>query len=332
MTAADENDIYPARLSRAIGNAWRQFWFLPASDLFVARLRIAIGMFCLIWLYSFSTDVAGWFGPNGILSVQAVRNIEESSLLGSTVSNWRFSLLDFCQTASQVRTAHMLAFGFVVAFTVGFATPFTSLATFLVISSFIQRAPIVFGIAEHVLLFAVLYLCIAPSGRVLSIDSILQARSKADDNSAKIESASIRSNICLRMIQVHLAMIFLYSGLSKLSGEVWWNGEAVWWMLVQPESTLTDLTRLGADLKGELFMNAWTYAIVLAELLGATLIWVRIARPVVMTFIAIVYLSLIPLTGLVGYCGLVVVLLSVFLHHSDPKARESCVPQPVAPS
>ena len=303
-----------------------RFWFSKANDRLAARMRIAIGIICLLWLYSFSTDVADWFGPKGVLRTQAIRNIESSSLLDSPASQWRFSLLDYCTTNSQVATFHLVAFGLAAAFTIGFATPFTSIATLVAVSSFVQRAPILFGAAEHLLLSAILYLCIAPCGKHLSLDALLSRRGKTADDLTPTasESRSVRSNIALRLIQIHLAIVLLYSGLTKLSGVVWWNGDAVWWMLVQPESALVDFSRLGADLYGELIMNAWTYAIVGTELIAATLIWFRLVRPLIITACVIVYLSLIPLTGLVGYCSIMIVLLFSFLHHSDSGDPKLC--------
>lgn len=308
------SDIYPAKLASEFGTIWKRFWFTQASDRLTAQMRIAVGVICLVWLYSFSTDVGALFGPNGIVNTQAVHNIEAASLVTDSPSDWRFSILDYCTTDSQVSTVHIIAFALVAAFTIGFATPFTSVASLILVSSFVQRAPILFGATEHLLLLALLYLCIAPCGRLLSLDAFLKKRNPTE---LLAEERSVRSNICLRLIQLHVAMILLYSGLTKLSGIVWWNGEAVWWILVQPESALVDFSSLGGSLLGELTMNAWTYCIVIVELLAATFIWFRLARPLIMGLAILVYLSLILLTGLVGYGVLMIVLLFAFLHHSE---------------
>ena len=317
------NYLYPVQLCRELGSAWRWFWFSQASDLLTAKLRIAIGMFAMLWLYSFSSDVTDWFGPNGIVRPQAVRNIEAAAVAPNPASEWRYSLLDFCTTDSQVSTVHIVAFALVASFTIGFATPFTSLASIVVVSTFIQRAPILFGATEHMLLAALIYLAIAPCGKFLSLDSLLARRRGTADiddlTRPQIPDGSVRSNVCLRLIQVHLAIVLLYSGLAKLSGIVWWNGDAVWWMLVQPESALLDFSRLGQGLTGELAMNTWTYTIVMAELLTATFVWFRATRPLIVGLAILVYLSLIPLTGLVGYCCLIIVLLSSFLFHPGNK-------------
>ena len=308
------SDFYAAKLTREFGATWKLFWFSHASDRLTAQMRIGVGVICLVWLYSFSTDVGTFFGPNGIVNTQAVHNIEAASLVTDSPSDWRFSILDYCTTDSQVSTVHIIAFALVAAFTIGFATPLTSVASLVLVSSFVQRAPILFGATEHLLLLALLYLCIAPCGRLLSLDAFLKRRNATEPLP---EERSVRSNICLRLIQLHVAMILLYSGLTKLSGIVWWNGEAVWWILVQPESALVDFSSLGGSLLGELTMNAWTYCIVIVELLAATFIWFRLARPLIMGLAILVYMSLILLTGLVGYGVLMIVLLSAFLHHSE---------------
>ena len=42
----------------------------------------------------------------------------------------------------------------------------------------------------------------------------------------------------MRLIQVHFCFIYAAAGLSKLKGATWWNGEAFWEVMVNPEFTL----------------------------------------------------------------------------------------------
>jgi hypothetical protein len=46
---------------------------------------------------------------------------------------------------------------------------------------------------------------------------------------------------CLRVMQVHLAVIYLAAGLGKAMGRQWWNGEAVWLAVTQPAFSTFDL-------------------------------------------------------------------------------------------
>ena len=56
---------------------------------------------------------------------------------------------------------------------------------------------------------------------------------------------SITANLAIRLIQIHMCIIYLFSGLGKLQGESWWNGEAVWFSSANLEyQFLIDMTWL----------------------------------------------------------------------------------------
>ena len=46
------------------------------------------------------------------------------------------------------------------------------------------------------------------------------------------------AGLALRLIQVHFCFIYVAAGLSKLKGAAWWNGQAFWDVMVNPEFTL----------------------------------------------------------------------------------------------
>src|SRR5207248_3359382 len=74
-----------------------------------------------------------------------------------------------------------------------------------------------------------IYLIIAPSGATLSVDRLLQkwwARRKG--LAPPPVKPSVSANFTLRLMQIHLCIIYLASGLSKLQGPAWWNGTALW--------------------------------------------------------------------------------------------------------
>lgn len=50
------------------------------------------------------------------------------------------------------------------------------------------------------------------------------------------------SRIMIKMIQVHLAIIYFYTGLEKLRGSSWWEGSALWLVFNNTQITLWDLT------------------------------------------------------------------------------------------
>ena len=89
-------------------------------------------------------------------------------------------------------------------------------------------------------------------------------------------------------------MLVAMMGLSKLMGETWWTGEAMWWLIAHYESRLVDFTRLR---DAPQLVDLWAHAVVLFELAYPLLIWVPLARPLVLAAGVIVWTSLALVTG-----------------------------------
>jgi hypothetical protein len=109
---------------------------------------------------------------------------------------------------------------------------------------------------------------------------------------------SLAANISLRLIQVHVAMFYAMMGLSKLYGEAWWQGAAVWMLVAQTESRVFDATlfrRLGQV--GEYLLNFAAHLIVYFELAFGILIWTRIGQPVLLALSFVVWTIIILATG-----------------------------------
>jgi hypothetical protein len=111
-------------------------------------------------------------------------------------------------------------------------------------------------------------------------------------------------------MQVHLAAFYLFMGLSKLAGETWWAGEAVWWLLARTESRWIDLTGLGSAM---LLVNGWTHALVWFELAFGVLIWVRLARPILLGISLLAWGSLALITGMIDFCAMMLIANLCFL-------------------
>ena len=58
------------------------------------------------------------------------------------------------------------------------------------------------------------------------------------------DELSTAATISLRLMQVHLSMLYGLMGISKLMTESWWNGLGVWWLLTCTESRLVYFTWL----------------------------------------------------------------------------------------
>src|SRR6185369_12728 len=101
-----------------------------------------------------------------------------------------------------------------------------------------------FGLDQINALLA-MYLMVAPCGAMYSLDAWRRRVGCAhqgcgekvsnDKRESMVASwwaqttlRSTSANIATRLIQVHLCVLYLFAGLSKLQGQAWWDGTAIW--------------------------------------------------------------------------------------------------------
>ncbi len=62
----------------------------------------------------------------------------------------------------------------------------------------------------------------------------------------KTTRPSVISGISIRTLQIHLCIIYLNTSIAKMRGIQWWNGEAIWRALMQPQFSTFDYDWLAA--------------------------------------------------------------------------------------
>lgn len=299
---------YWQELTEAIGTGWNRFWYAPRDPRGVSLLRILVAGCALYYVLSHTADLVRWFGPDGLLPSDTVATlVTDPQNAGRMIGRW--SYLDLATTPSGLQTLHALGIVVVALFLVGFLSRITSVLTAVVVLSYVHRAPMITGQFEPVLTFLVLYLCLAPTGAAWSIDAWWRRRSAPN---ARLEP-SIMANVAIRLIQVHLTMIYLVIGLTMLGGTMfaeydptWWRGQGMWWLITRSESRLVDLTFLHGTTPTYL-VNLWTHGIVALNLACGVLLWNRLARPLLLGLAAVNWLLLALVTGLVSYCLVMIV-------------------------
>lgn len=133
-------------------------------------------------------------------------------------------------------------------FAVGLYTRVVSVMLYLSSLAYIHRASAhMFG-QDTMQTILLLYLMISPCGSALSLDAI-RARYRATRAIISAGGASVPwaekilngpqpswlANFVLRMFQVHFGVIYLIGGASKLKGNAWWNHNAGWMTMVNPD-------------------------------------------------------------------------------------------------
>jgi hypothetical protein len=300
---------YFSTLCDRFGQGWNRFWFTPSDPLLLSLLRVLTGAFAFYVVFSYTPDLQRFFGPGGLLPVAAVEQLRGDYF------GW--SYLSYTTTAGGLWAAHIAGLIVLALFAFGLFARVTSVLSLVVVLSYIHRAPILVFQAESVLAFLMFYLCLGPSGAYLSLDRVLAARRAAAlpaHVSAKPQSAkSWAATIVIRLIQIHLTVVYVMMLLAQLQGTVWWDGSAVWWLIGRPDSALVDFSGLYAH---PWVVNAWTHSIVAFEAAFALLAWNRLAAPLLIVVGCVVWTLLALLTGMVAFAAAMMIANLAFLPES----------------
>ncbi len=177
----------------------------------------------------------------------------------------------------------------------------------MVVISFAHRVPeALFGL-DKLIGMLTLYLAIGPSGKALSVDSWL-ARRRA--RGLHIVPPSVTANFAIRLIQIHMCIVYFFAGASKLQGAAWWNGQAMWLVFGNLEYQSVDMT-----------WTAWyPWAIELLshftlffELSFCVLIWIPLLRPLVLFAALVLHLGIGATMGLWTFSLVMLIGCAAFL-------------------
>jgi hypothetical protein len=254
--------------------AWNTFWFTPADPLPLAVVRIcAGGLFTwasLVWLL----DADAFFGMAGWLPPEDVWRMNDQP--------WQWSWYFAAPSAGGIRVLAGVTLGAAIMLTIGLATPLAAVVSLAGFVSAANRAPLnVFGF-DDVLGMLLIALAVGPAGAVLSVDSLLS-------RGMQRAAPSVLANVALRLIQIHLCVIYFFSGCGKLLGASWWEGTAIWGSVANVQYRTLDLTWLA---RHPLVVNLITLATLFWEVSYPALVWPRLTRRLVLTMAVLVHLGI----------------------------------------
>lgn len=293
-------------LCEALGTAWNRFWYTPADPLPLGVMRLgAAAMALYVVLTYFPSDLQRFFTEDGLLPLETIGQYRG----GAPV----FSYFAYLSAPRDLLAAHWIGVGVLVAYLLGIWSRITAVLAVAVVVSYFHRAPMLVGQLETLLAMVMVYLCLGPSGAYLSLDRWLRLRRRAENAAQRLperDTPSYSANIALRLIQLHLCLIYLMMGLSKLQGDAWWTGMSVWWLAARFETCPFDLLWLRDH---PFLANAWAHVIVAFELVFPILIWNRWARPLLLAVAPVVFLLEAIPTGLFAWAVMMVIANFCFI-------------------
>jgi len=272
---------YFSRLSQGFGEGWNRFWFTPSDPATVSAIRLLAGVLLVYMHATLCFDLEAFFGAEGLLPVGEIAILEANT----------FSYLNYLVSPAELWIVHLLGLAVLVAFAAGLFSRVTSVLSLVVFLSTVHRAPMITGRTEIVLAMLLLYLCLAPCGRRFSLDAWLAARKgKRTDEAELFTTATIST----RLIQLHLSMLVLMMAFSQLSGEAWWSGDGIWFLITRPQSRLVDLTGLETS---PFAIDFLSHLLIGFEMTFPILVWPRLFRPLMLGLGVFVWSLLALITG-----------------------------------
>lgn len=286
-----------ARLIQRGVDGWSTFFFRPANALPLGVVRIGIGSL-LVWnLLVLGLDLRdylgsdGWIGPEAVAHYLAEHTPGAWSLWLWVPDRWLWPVWAIC-------------LGVAVSYTLGFYSRISAVLSWITMVSLARRMPVALFGFDLTLTNWLFYLAIfGASGDALSIDRLLAfrrrsaspARAGANSSENVWSATTIRANLALRMIQLHLVIIYGFAGLSKLSGPEWWNGTAMEMLVLTPEFRRFDLTW---TLRYPTLLMFSTHAGLLLELSYPVVIWIGKWRWFVVASVALMHIDIDLMLGL----------------------------------
>jgi uncharacterized membrane protein YphA (DoxX/SURF4 family) len=264
--------------ARRVAGGWNTFWYTPADPALLGIIRILVGSMLLYTHGIWGLALDDFFGPSGWISRDLVDVVENDQLV---YSFW------WLVPPGWLWAAYALAMTALFCFTIGLLTRFTSVLALAVVISFAHRVPeALFGLDKisGVLTF---YMAVGPSGAALSVDRWLARRKQARASSPPHGSAL--ANFTLRLIQVHMCIIYLFAGLAKLQGPAWWTGQAMWLAFGNLEYQSLDMTWLAWH---PWMVEFLTHLTALWELSFCVLIWIPLLRPLELALSLVMHLGI----------------------------------------
>jgi hypothetical protein len=209
--------------------------------------------------------------------------------------------------------------GFYAAFLVAAACLILGLGTRIAIVfcwlghvSYLQRGIVIYSGMDAVLLTLLFYLCFAPAGATASVDAWMAARRRKMTERAS--QPSLSAGLVLRLIQVHLCLIYFCAGTAKLQGPTWWNGTAVYLTLMNHEYSAWDMSWMARhEMLWQVVSLAGSYLTLAVEIGLPFLIWNRTLRPFVLAAALVLHAGVAVTTGLSAFQAAMVAGLAAFL-------------------
>jgi hypothetical protein len=292
-----------------VWEAWNEFWFTPTSPSTLSAIRVLAGAMLLYTHLVWSLDLDAFFGPEGWLPPQFMQEVHDAGndpdgpgpLTAADRFVWSHFNFGIFQSSKMMWAMHIIALGVFFLLTIGLFSRTMAFLGFLFAVSYANRiTPGAYFGLDKINTMLALYLLLGPCGARYSVDRLWRLKRGGP---TEVPPSSY-ANLAIRLIQVHMCIVYLFSGIGKLQGESWASGEASWLSFAMLEYQSLDMTWLA---KHPYILNFMTHLTVFWELSYCALVWPRLTRPWVLLMAVFVHGGIVLFLGMPTF-GLVMLI------------------------
>jgi hypothetical protein len=203
-------------------------WFRPVSARPLAGLRVGLSLLLLLHLVWLSNDMLSLHGSRGIIPWELTDLMRDPWVPGLPTLAKAFLPLGISAHTAIIVLLSGYA-GSLLSLALGFHTRLSAFLAWGLHLSLVTSGFASFYGVDQIANTFLFYLLLFPSGRAWAFESRPE------------ETIPVG---CLRVMQIHLCVIYFAAGLEKAMGRQWWNGEAIWQAVTQPVFSTFDLSWL----------------------------------------------------------------------------------------
>lgn len=208
-------------------------------------------------------------------------------------------------------TMHFVYIGLLALATVGLSNRPLMILTWVIAQGFIQRNfSVLFG-ADVIGTLFMFYVSFTRCNEYFSLRRLFSKKKVIFNVNSWSDQLS---TMAFRLLQLQLFTIYTYTGFEKLKGSTWWDGTALWTVLVNPQFTSFDLLFL-KDFP--IFFAIGTFVTIIFEVYFCVMVSVRKTRLLWLMLGVFFHLMIGVLLGLMSFSLVMISTYVLFAYRSN---------------
>lgn len=287
-------------------SGFSQFVSAPASARPLAVFRIGLAAVLLGQAIALMNSVFALYGPQGIVQWSVGAQLLNP---GTPHLSWLVAMLEplGLSPSAVVQGTFLVYVSALSALLIGwFTRPAAILACLTHLLLMTTGNASIYGV-DMFAQISLFYCMWMPIGQVMSVDALAKGETEKPSSFARLS---------LRVLQIHLCVVYFSSGMDKAEGIQWWNGEAIWRSLMRPDLAQYDMTWL-ASVPWLAMLLCWATLVV--ELGYAVFVWPQRTRTLWALATIGLHAGIAVIMGLWSFSAVMIVLTgSAFLISAEP--------------